>query len=112
MTVENIEDLRRLVNLMPPDQLKDFAVESRRQVKVNKLIGKSTRVHLLAASLSLINEQAKSLGIVLPQETKEHKVPNTIHMIDKMCQRPGGRNGRVKVTKVSPEEMEKLWEAR
>lgn len=109
MSVDNIDDLRRLVNFMTSGQLKDFGPEAGRQARVKEFLGIPIRSHLLAAANALVGERALGKGIKLPTEAKEYHPPHVVRLKSKMHQKPQGRSGKVKVVKVSPEEMEKLW---
>ena len=103
----DINQLRLVVNSISPEHLQEFSSEASFRFGVNKLLGKPVQKHLLAAAQRLVDDRMILLGI-RPIARKQPRPETVIHDIDRR-QKPSGHNGRTKVTKVSPEEMEKLW---
>jgi len=103
----DINQLRLAVNSLTPDQLQDFTDEAHVRMGVAILLGKPLQEHLLVAAMQLIHDRLLSLGI--KPRFKEPKKPRVVYPIIARERMQAGRHGKVTVTKVSPEEMEKLW---
>lgn len=103
----DINELRLAVNSLSPDELQNFANEAQVRTGVAVLLGSPVRGHLLAATMQLVHERLVSLGIK-PRFKEPRRPAASVHDIDRRLP-SRGRNGKVKVTKVSHKEMEKLW---
>ena len=102
----DINELRQVVDRMTPNQLRNFVIDAEERHGVNQLLGKSTQEHLLVAALQLVREHMTAKG--LKPLLRERRPSTSPHIITHK-QNPGGVNGEVKAVKVSPEEMERMW---